>query len=526
MCGGGGSGREGGGGSTSNRGQQVVDISRDLVEDARSNIRSAGDDSDRKAAATRRAVSQPKPPTTSPRPDTSSSADRVVEISQALTRGADKALSFGRDPTPTPFAPQQPLSFGQDLGSTPTPRFDLGDENIFGDLALENMPYNIGPSEEQESKVREAARKAGVDEDLFARVVGKESSYDPEVWSGERRSSAGAIGPAQLMPGTASDLGVDPYDVEENLLGGARYLRQQLDRFKTPELALAAYNAGPGNVEKYGGVPPFEETQDYVDEILRGRTGSAAMFAEEEPVAGPIRPAPRPDALVAEQALRQRGTPTQQGGIMGMGLGPRGTATYQNLSPVEKGVMTVAGQFLPGMNLASGIGFRLNDRELRAAADMLAGEYEPRQGILGFGADPEFVRVEPVVNELTGETVGAMGYDAEGNPVLYRGQRQGVRYTGPGSELVEVPRYVSDDDGDRTQAAPSGKTRDTAPAPGGGTPAPDEYVPPVLEPFPERPSTPYTPPQLSPYTPSQGQGLEALLPYPYGRPTGLSRLQL
>lgn len=124
------------------------------------------------------------------------------------------------------------------------------------------------------------AQEEGVPSDLFLRLVNQESGFQPNV-----TSSAGAYGLTQLMPGTARDLGVDPTDPEQNLRGGARYLRQQLDRFGEPSLALAAYNAGPGRVQQYGGIPPFEETQNYVRSILGGSpvsvstsgTGGAAM---------------------------------------------------------------------------------------------------------------------------------------------------------------------------------------------------------------------------------------------------------
>lgn len=110
---------------------------------------------------------------------------------------------------------------------------------------------------------RRIAIEEGIDPDLFLRLIQQESSFNQDAVS-----SAGALGLAQLMPGTAADLGVDPMDPEQNLRGGARYLKMLFDEFGDPRLALAGYNAGPGNVRKYGGIPPFEETQNYVSKIL------------------------------------------------------------------------------------------------------------------------------------------------------------------------------------------------------------------------------------------------------------------
>lgn len=106
---------------------------------------------------------------------------------------------------------------------------------------------------------RNAARKHGVPEDLFLRLVQQESGWNPRA-----RSHKGAYGLAQLMPATARSLGVDREDPEENLEGGARYLKEQYRTFGSWRLALAAYNAGPGAVKKYNGVPPFRETRNYV----------------------------------------------------------------------------------------------------------------------------------------------------------------------------------------------------------------------------------------------------------------------
>ncbi|WP_179506797.1 MULTISPECIES: lytic transglycosylase domain-containing protein [unclassified Sphingomonas] len=121
-------------------------------------------------------------------------------------------------------------------------------------------------------RVAAAACEAGVPVRLFDALVAHESRYQPFA-----RSPAGAMGMAQLMPGTASYLGVsDPWDPVENLRGGARYLREQLDRYGSWHLALAAYNAGPGNVDKHGGIPPFTETRSYVRTILASLGGSGA----------------------------------------------------------------------------------------------------------------------------------------------------------------------------------------------------------------------------------------------------------
>ena len=112
---------------------------------------------------------------------------------------------------------------------------------------------------------RDAARRHGVPEDLFLRLVQQESGWNPSAVSHK-----GATGLAQLMPETAARLGVNPTDPNDNLDGGARYLRMMYDRFGDWKLALAAYNAGPEAVEKHGGVPPYRETTGYVLAVYGG----------------------------------------------------------------------------------------------------------------------------------------------------------------------------------------------------------------------------------------------------------------
>ena len=111
----------------------------------------------------------------------------------------------------------------------------------------------------------QASQKYGVSVKLLKAVAKAESDFNPNATSG-----CGAMGVMQLMPGTAKGLGVtDAYDPEQNIMGGAKYLSGLLKEFNgDTKLAVAAYNAGPGSVQKYGGVPPYSETQAYVKKVL------------------------------------------------------------------------------------------------------------------------------------------------------------------------------------------------------------------------------------------------------------------
>lgn len=114
------------------------------------------------------------------------------------------------------------------------------------------------------AEIEAAAARTGLHPTLLDAVAWTESRRNPAA-----RSPKGALGVMQLMPGTARDLGVDPSDPAQNILGGALYLRAQLDAFGWDlPLALAAYNAGPNAVRRHGGVPPYRETRGYVASVL------------------------------------------------------------------------------------------------------------------------------------------------------------------------------------------------------------------------------------------------------------------
>lgn len=123
----------------------------------------------------------------------------------------------------------------------------------------------LAGAEQYAATISKAAETYQIPEKLITAVMKQESNFNQNAVS-----SAGATGLMQLMPSTAKYLGLtDSTDPDQNIMGGAKYLRQMLDKFDgNISLALSAYNAGPGNVDKYNGIPPFKETQNYVKNIL------------------------------------------------------------------------------------------------------------------------------------------------------------------------------------------------------------------------------------------------------------------
>lgn len=131
------------------------------------------------------------------------------------------------------------------------------------DLAMSSPQFTFGTPEWVKPQVQKMAEKYNLPTALLSSVLKQESGFNPNA-----ASPAGAQGIAQIMPETAKALGINPWDPIQAIEGAAKYLRQQWDKFGKPELALAAYNAGPGAVQQYGGIPPYKETQRYVKNIM------------------------------------------------------------------------------------------------------------------------------------------------------------------------------------------------------------------------------------------------------------------
>ena len=135
----------------------------------------------------------------------------------------------------------------------------------FNSASFSDALQTVSTTQSLDTIFQKAAKQYDVPVSLLKAIGKAESNFNPEAVS-----SAGAQGVMQLMPATAQSLGVtNPFDAEQNIMGGAKYIKQMLDRYDGDvKLALAAYNAGSGNVAKYGGIPPFAETQNYVKKVM------------------------------------------------------------------------------------------------------------------------------------------------------------------------------------------------------------------------------------------------------------------
>jgi len=231
-------------------------------------------------------------------------------------------------------------------------------------------------------KGRQIAQSKGVPWNIFNALINQESGWNPAA-----ESPAGALGLGQLMPGTAHGLGVDPMNPEQNLTGSAQYLADQYRKFGSWDKALAAYNAGPGAVSKYGGVPPYPETQNYVKSIMGasgGQPGAAPYSIDPTSVVPGIQPSGAP-ALGTGSSLQQliaNAAPSQASvGILGKLGGTAAKAAKGAQAPIP----------FPTQKVATPI------------TSMTAGPDDEVQGPLPTELQPGQVPVVPTRSQLNGQ---------------------------------------------------------------------------------------------------------------------------
>jgi soluble lytic murein transglycosylase-like protein len=216
---------------------------------------------------------------------------RVAEIQQQIAAFSGQGTAAPSTSFASQLASAQSGTTAATGGAAATPTTLGGGANA----TAATIPTTLGGGAptQYDAQITAAATKYGIDPALLKGLIRQESNFNAAAHSG-----AGAQGLTQLMPGTASSLGVDPSDPAQAIEGGAKYLRQQLDRFGgDPTKALAAYNAGPGAVAKYGGVPPYAETQNYVQKVLGyaaeyGAAASATAAVPATTAAVPVTTTP------------------------------------------------------------------------------------------------------------------------------------------------------------------------------------------------------------------------------------------
>ena len=184
-----------------------------------------------------------------------------LEAGESLLKVRAGVLDFGKA-LPTRRNPSPDFGAAEESNLGPSVRRARSDSPR-GSRAIEAMVLDVGSDYLRDPGLRAAGLSGTEWLALFRSNIAVESGFNPEAVS-----PVGAIGLGQLMPATADALGVDPHDPEENLRGSARYLLTQLATFGSAELALAAYNAGPEAVERYGGIPPYAETEGHIAKVL------------------------------------------------------------------------------------------------------------------------------------------------------------------------------------------------------------------------------------------------------------------
>jgi len=258
---------------------------------------------------------------------TTGSAGRHIAREVAKTAGIEGATEAGQEligqgaaewanPSADHFEPMDLLNAGVAgaIGGSPMGAISGVSQVVAERRSWSDLPQEVRRTlpriKQYDAHITSMAEKYGVDATLVRSVIAQESQGKRKA-----KSHAGAQGLMQLMPGTASDMGVtDAYDAAQNIEGGVKYLAIQLKRYRGDvSLALAAYNAGPGNVDKHGGIPPFEETQGYVKKVV---SFYEALGGER------VNPSSKPthDSMTEDQtAPTPRGyQPTQDNGVGGV----------------------------------------------------------------------------------------------------------------------------------------------------------------------------------------------------------------
>ncbi|MDO8184489.1 lytic transglycosylase domain-containing protein [Conexibacter sp. JD483] len=215
---------------------------------------------------------------------------RIAELQQLVARAHGVQPTQGAAATlGTSFASAlQQAGVGQALGAAPAAGGGIGGGLTTTPVGGATGSQLGGTPSPYDDLIIASAQRNGLDPALLKGLIRAESDFNPNAGSG-----AGAVGLTQLMPGTAASLGVtDPRDPAQSIEGGAKYLKQQLDAFGGDVTkALAAYNAGPGAVARYGGVPPYAETQAYVQRVQQYAAEYRVAPAAAQPVAGGLQTA-------------------------------------------------------------------------------------------------------------------------------------------------------------------------------------------------------------------------------------------